>query len=163
MYQKIIITFHVILMLITWLSDVTALEKETVLNHPLSGHWKGDGKIIVAWCEKTHLSFDLHINEHGNVTGTIGDATIDHGRIRQNNIILRWLGNREYVIEANLLNVLIKEEDIQRESIRLFLDFKSSFLTGGFHTSGSKFGGKETMVLSGIDIKLSKVMLKTDE
>jgi hypothetical protein len=140
-----------------------AFEKETIPNKTLSGHWKGDGKIIVVWCENTHLSFDLHINEHGKVTGTIGDATIDHGRIRHNNILLRWLGNREYVLEAHLLHVLIKEEDIQRESIRLFLDFKSSFLTGGFHTSGSKFGGKETMVLSGTDIKLSKVMPNTDE
>jgi hypothetical protein len=45
-------------------------------------------------------------------------------------------------------------EDIQRASIRLFLDFEGSFLTGGFHTSGTKFGGKDTMILSGIDIQL---------
>ena len=163
MSQKAIILVHVILMLNMGLCDVMASEKGTILNTSLVGHWKGDGKIIVAWCEATHLSFDLHIDEHGNVTGTIGDATLAHGRIRQNNIILRWLGNREYIIEAHLVHALIQDEGIQRESIRLFLDFNSSLLTGGFHTSGSKFGGKDTMVLSGIEITLSKVMPNTNE
>ena len=70
------------------------------------------------------------------------------------------LGNCEYIIDADLSNFLIEKEEIKRESIRIFLDFKSPFFTGGFHTSGSKFGGKEKMKFSGTNIKLSNTNVK---
>jgi hypothetical protein len=54
---------------------------------------------------------------------------------------------------------IIKKEKIRRESIRVFLDFENPFFVGGFHTSGSKFGGKEKMILSGTNVKLVKISI----
>jgi len=122
------------------------------------GTWKGEGRIIVAWCEQKQLPFELQIDIDGNVSGKIGDALIQHGKIKLNNIMYRWLGNRKYIIDAKLSNHLIGNEKISRESIRVFLDFESPFLVGGFHTSGSKFGGKEKMILSGRSLELVKIM-----
>jgi hypothetical protein len=93
------------------------------------------------------------------VLGKIGDAQILNGKIRLNNIVYRWLGNRKYIIDAKLTNYLIKKEKIRRESIRVFLDFENPFFFGGFHTSGSKFGGKEKMILSGTNVKLVKISI----
>ena len=160
MYQKIIIAFYIILNLITCSTEVKALDRETILNNKLNGLLKGESKIIVTWCEKKYISFELHVDENGNVNGTIGDAIINNGKIKHNYIIYRLLGNSEYIIDGNLSNFLIEKEEIKRESIRIFLDFKRPFFTGGFHTSGSKFGGKEKMKFSGTNIKLSKNKFK---
>jgi len=129
-----------------------------ISNEDFIGTWMGEGRIIVDWCEQKQLSFELQIDMDGNVSGKIGNSHIRHGKIRLNNIIYRCLGNREYIIDAELLNYLIEKEKIKRKSIRIFLDFKESFFSGGFHTSGSKFGGKERMVLSGTSVKLVKIM-----
>ena len=101
----------------------------------------------------------FQIDMNGNVLGKIGDAQILHGKIRLNNIVYRWLGNRKYIIVAKLTNYLIKKEKIRRESIRVFLDFENPLFVGGFHTSGSKFGGKEKMILSGTNVKLVKISI----
>ena len=123
------------------------------------GVWKGEGRIIVAWCKQKQLSFELQINMNGNVSGKIGNAQIRHGKIRLNNIIYRWLGNHKFIIDAKLANYLVEKEKIKRESIRVFLDFENPFLVGGFHTSGSKFGGKEKMIFSGTGLKLVKITM----
>lgn len=127
----------------------------------LIGTWKGDGKIIVNWCNRKTLSFELLIDSHGNVSGKIGDADIHRGKMEPNRMIYRWLGNREYVIQAELSGHLVKKEAIQRNSIRVFLDFENPDLVGGFHSSGSKFGGKKKMILSGLSVKLTKIPTQT--
>ena len=158
MFQKILIIFYIVFFVLAPLSGVKALNRWPISKEDFTGTWKGEGKIIVTWCEQKQLSFELHIDMNANVSGEIGNAHIRHGKIRLNNIIYRWLGNREYIIDAKLSNCIIEKEKIKRESIRLFLDFKKPFFTGGFHTSGSKFGGKEKMVLSGSKVKLVKIM-----
>jgi hypothetical protein len=163
MRKKHIITFHIIFILITCLNEAMALDREIILKNSFTGYWQGEGRIIVAWSEKKTISFDLQIHENGNVTGSIGDAIITQGRIKLNNKVWRWLGNKKYIIDADLNHFLNKKEKIKRESIRIFLDFKRPFLTGGFHTSGSKFGGKEKMVLSGTHIKLTRVNIQSCE
>ncbi|MBT5539891.1 MAG: hypothetical protein HOK29_13255 [Candidatus Marinimicrobia bacterium] len=163
MNRKILITSKILFLLIGCLSEVQALNAQNIVKNRFSGYWKGEGRIIVAWSEKKTITFDLQIHENGNVTGAVGDAIITQGRIQLNNKILIWLGNKEYIIDADLKHFLNKSEKIKRESIRLFLDFKRPFLTGGFHSSGSKFGGKEKMVLSGTDIKLTKVIIQSGE
>ena len=115
-------------------------------------------RMIVSWCEQKQLSFELQIDMDGNVSGEIGDAHIRYGKIRLNEIIYRWMGNKKYLIDAELSNYLIGKEKIKRKSIRIFLDFKKPFLIGGFHTSGGKFSGKEKMILSGSSVKLVKIM-----
>ena len=162
MRKKHIITIHIFI-LITCLSEVMALDREIILKNRFTGYWWGEGRIIVAWSEKKTINFDLQIHENGSVTGSIGDAIVTQGRIKLNNKVWRWLGNKKYIIDADLDHFLNKKEKIKRESIRIFLNFKRSFLTGGFHNSGSKFGGKEKMVLSGTNIMLTRVNIQTCE
>ena len=158
MFQRFLIIIHIVFLVLYPLNEVQASNGEAVSIEDFIGTWKGEGKIIVTWCEQKQLAFELQIDSDGNVSGKIGDAHIRHGKIRLNNIIYRWLGNREYIIDAELSNYLIEKEKIKRESIRIFLDFQKPFLTGGFHTSGSKFGGKEKMIFSGNSVKLVKII-----
>jgi hypothetical protein len=156
MYRGILLIFYIILFVSQPLGVTQASDRWNIPKGYLAGAWKGEGRIIVSWCEQKQLSFGLQIDKDGNVSGTIGDAHIRHGKIELNNFIYRWMGNREYIIDVELSDYLIEKEKITRKSIRIFLDHKKPVLTGGFHTSGSKFGGKETMVLSGIILKLVK-------
>ena len=158
MFQRFLIIIHIVFLVLYPLNEVQASNGEVVSIEDFIGTWKGEGKIIVTWCEQKQLAIELQIDSDGNVSGKIGDAHIRHGKIRLNNIIYRWLGNKKYIINTKLLNYLIKKEKIKRDSIRIFLDFKKPFLTGGFHTSGSKFGGKEKMIVSGNSVKLVKIM-----
>jgi hypothetical protein len=158
MLKKVLIIIYIVSFIVHPLNEVKALGCRTISQGDFIGTWKGDSKIIVTWCEQKQLSFELKIDMDGNVSGEIGNAHIRHGKIRLNNIIYRRLGNKKYIIDAELSNYLIEKEKIKRESIRIFLDFEKPFFSGGFHTSGSKFGGKEKMVLSGINIKLIKIM-----
>ena len=154
MLRKILLIIYISFFVLHPFSEVNALNRWT----DFIGTWNGEGKIIVSWCEQKQLSFELHIDMDGNVSGKIGNAHIRHGEIKQNNIIYRWFGNKEYIIDAELSNYLIEKEKIKRDSIRIFLDFERPFFVGGFHTSGSKFGGKEKMLLSGSSLKLVKIM-----
>ena len=156
MFQKLQITFYIVFFALHPLNEAQASNKLVISKEDLMGTWKGEGRVIVAWCEQKQLLFELRIDMNGNVLGKIGDAQIMHGKIRQNNTVYRWLGNRKYIIDAKLINYLIEKEKIKRESIRVFLDFENPFFVGGFHTSGSKFGGKEKMILSGTKVKLIK-------
>ena len=131
-------------------------EKRPITGAKFVGSWRGEGRIIVAWCRQKSLSFDLEIDRQGKVRGKIGDARIQDGKFRLNKIFYRLLGNRQYIVNASLNGDLIGFENIGRDSIRIFLDEEDHTLVGGFHTSGSKFGGKEKMILSGTDIKLTK-------
>ena len=154
MLRKILLIIYVSFFILHPFSEVYALNRWT----DFTGTWNGEGKIIVSWCEQKQLSFELQIGMDGNVSGEIGNAHIRHGEIKLNNIIYRWLGNKKFIIDAELSNFLIEKEKIKRDSIRIFLNFERPFLEGGFHTSGSKFGGKEKMILSGSGLKLIKIM-----
>jgi hypothetical protein len=156
--HKLLILLSVVFLVLHPLSVVQAQNSLAIAKEDFIGTWKGEGKVIVAWCEQKQLSFELQIDMDGNVSGKIGDAQILQGEIKLNNIVYRWLGNRKYIIDAKLTNYLIEKEKIRRESIRVFLDFENPFFVGGFHTSGSKFGGKEKMILSGSSLKLVKIM-----
>lgn len=120
------------------------------------GMWKGQGDIIVGWCNQRHLPFELRIDETNIVTGFIGDASVK-GELKMNRAIYRMIGNKKYIIDAELTGCIVKAENIQRKSIRLFLDIDDTgtTLNGGMHTSGCKIGGKEFMVLSGMNIVLT--------
>jgi hypothetical protein len=158
MSHRFLIIIHIVFLVLHPLNEVQASNGEAVSIEDFIGIWKGEGKIIVTWCEQKQLAFELQIDSDGNVSGKIGDAHIRHGKIRLNNIFYRWLGNKKYIIDTKLSNCLIKKEKIKRDSIRIFLDFQKPFLIGGFHTSGSKFGGKEKMIVSGNSVKLVKIM-----
>jgi hypothetical protein len=157
MIQRLLISIFIVVFVFLPLCEVQARDGQSSIEEELIGTWKGEGRIIVAWCQQKHFSFELQIGANGIVSGKIGDAQIRNGRMKRNNFLFRWLGNAEFIIDATLSSYIIEKENIWRESIRIFLDYEMPFLTGGFHTSGSKFGGKEKMILSGTGIKLTKI------
>ena len=63
------------------------------------------------------------------------------------------------MVRGDLSGAIIKDEGIEREYINLLVhnDLSDGKIIGGFHTSGWHIGGKKTMVMSGIDMKLEKV------
>jgi len=115
------------------------------------GHFKGNAKIIVEWCNLDSLIFDLNIDNLRNVTGSIGNAKIIQGKIKTN-----IFGSTKFIIEAKLKGYIIEKEDIKRRIIKIPFDYVDGKIVGGFGTNGSKFGGKEKMVLSGTDLILTK-------
>ena len=142
MSQRFLIIIPIVFLVLHPLNEVQASNGEAVSIEDFIGTWKGEGKIIVTWCEQKQLPFELQIDSDGNVSGKIGDAHIRHGKIRLNNIIYRWLGNREYIIDAELSNYLIEKEKIKRKSIRIFLDFKESFFQEVFIPLVASLGEK---------------------
>ena len=151
MFHKFLITLLIVFFALHSFGESQALDRSYFI-----GTWKGEGRIIVAWSEQKQLSFDLQLDSEGNVSGKIGDAQIKQGTIRHNNIIYRLMGNREYIVDAELSGYIIEKEKVKRDTIRIFLDLEQPFLMGGFHTSGSKFGGKEKMILSGTGVKIER-------
>jgi hypothetical protein len=151
MIHKFPITFLIVFFVLRSFGEAQALDRSYFI-----GTWQGEGRIIVAWSEQKQLSFHLQVDSEGNVSGKIGDAQIKQGTIRHNNIIYRLMGNREYIVDAELSGYIIEKEKVRRDSIRIFLDLEQHFLIGGFHTSGSKYGGKEKMILSGTGVKIER-------
>lgn len=119
-----------------------------------TGRWKGSAEIIVTWCKQKELPIEIEIFPDGRVTGKIGDAIVENGRFSETSGMLVWLGNSRYVISAGLKGPIVKAEGITRKSIELFVNLSDERLTGGFHTSGGKFGGKDSMMLSGSGLNL---------
>jgi hypothetical protein len=124
----------------------------------LVGEWQGDGRVLVTWCKQDRLSIRLFLGADGKVSGSVGDALIAAGSVRKNNRLLNWLGNPEYVIDATLDGELVAAEGIRRKTIKLLVDLHDHQLQGGFHTDGDKTGGKESMIMSGTDVRLSRVL-----
>ena len=149
--------FFINLSLSLWfMLSVVSAQIESFPPAKIIGHWTGKGKIIVSWCRQDSLPVDMEIHKDGTVSGTIGDAPIRKGQFRLNSGFLRFLGNSTYLVEADLEGALVAGENISRNHITLFLDFKNGLLSGGFHSSGQEAGGKERMKLSGSGLVLVK-------
>ena len=88
MVQKLQITLYIVLFALHPLDKVPAFNKLAISNEDFIGTWKGEGRIIVAWCEQKQLSFECQIDMNGNVLGKIGDAQILNGKIRLKKMIL---------------------------------------------------------------------------
>jgi hypothetical protein len=123
----------------------------------LTGHWKGEGRIIVTWSQQRQMPFDLIIDSQGNVSGKIGDARLINGRLTRRSRLMTRLGNHSYLIRGRLDGPLIAAEKISRDSFWLMLDPQDPRLTGGMNTTGWKTGGKEKMILSVTGIVLNRV------
>lgn len=123
----------------------------------MMGRWQGTSEIIVAWCEQDNLEFLLEISDDASVDGYAGEAKLVESRLKGNSRVLTWLGNSDYLIDANLEGTLVEAEQISRESITIFLDMEGDSLVGGFQTSGKKFGGRETMIMTGTDLVLHRM------
>lgn len=136
----------------TWAADAT-------LPSAMTGHWEGDARVVVSWSQQTTIHVALDIRPDSSVTGKIGDATITNGHFTQNRgrlgRALNWA--TDYIIQGKLDGAVIAAEGITRESVSIPLNFISDAFVGGVHTSGSKFGGKEKMILSARSLTLRRV------
>ena len=121
------------------------------------GEWQGSGRITAEWCEKDQLSVRLIVREDGAIAGAVGDARIREGYIQKNRRLLILLGQPKYIIHAKLDGSMLAAENIQREAIELLLTMDGHELVGEFRTSGTKNGGRESVVVRGESLRLSRV------
>jgi hypothetical protein len=123
----------------------------------LAGRWTGSATIVVNWTRLKQLPVKLDIAEDGSVTGTVGDASLVNGRLRSSRGALqRSLGwGRDYRIHGQLQGDLIAAEKIRRDAVDVVFDQMDELtLVGGLTSSGTEFGGKESMKLAAGNMRL---------
>jgi hypothetical protein len=116
----------------------------------LAGTWVEKANPVVSWVEPTPIIVELAIAPDGHISGTVGDARIASGSIKpgRNKLTTALDWGSEYVAVCKLDGNVIERENIHRDSVNLIFDREGDALDGGFHTSGSKFGGAKSMKLS---------------
>ena len=132
---------------------------KSVLTPAQVGHWEGNARIIMTWCQQTNLPVKLDIQADGSVTGTVGDARLKEGRFLKNR---GWLGRKlnietDYIITGNLDGAIVAAEGITRARVMMPFNFDSGLIKGGVATSGRWFGGKASMVLTARSLKLTHI------
>lgn len=132
-------------------------QKQAGLPPELAGHWRGEGSIMAAWCQQKRIPFDITIDTQGNVTGMIGDAKLQDGRLTYRTRLMRKLGNRDYLIQAKLNGPIVAAEGIQRKKIWLMVDLKNQQLEGGMNTSGWHLGTKNRMFITVAQVVLTRM------
>lgn len=123
------------------------------------GHWKGEASIFVNWTKTKTLVVDLRIGADDRVTGTIGDAQLIDGQLFSNR---GWFGRSlhvktDYRVLGKLDGSIIAAENITRESVSLPLNWKDGVFEGGLATSGSQFGGAQSMIFTAGKLVLRRV------
>ena len=123
------------------------------------GRWKGDAQIAVNWTKARTLPVEIVIAADDRVTGTVGNAALVDGRFSRNR---GWITRRldwktDYIIDAKLQGPVIAAEGIERESVRIPLNWTSGHFEGGVNTSGSKIGDAQSMILAAGKLVLHRV------
>lgn len=115
-----------------------------------AGRWHGSAEIVVTWTTQRMLEVDIVIDTAGRVTGVVGDARIIDGHMLPNRgALARWFGWRsDYIITGTLEGAIIAAEGVVRSGVRIPFNVVADRLEGGVHTTGSKTGGQENMMLS---------------
>jgi hypothetical protein len=131
---------------------------ENVVMPEMVGRWDGNAKIVVSWCQQRVLPVSITLHANGSVTGRVGDAELTNGRFARNR---GWLGRKldvatDYIVKGDLKGAVVAAEEISRGGVTMPLNFADGGFTGGVHTTGSKFGGKDSMILSASTLKLVK-------
>lgn len=122
------------------------------------GAWMGAAHITVDWTQQKELSVRIAIFADGMITGTVGDAALVDACIHTNRSRLESalrLGS-DYIIEAGLAGSIIRAEGIQRESVRIPLNWNGSTFVGTISTSGTYEGGKESLKLTASNLVLRR-------
>jgi hypothetical protein len=122
------------------------------------GHWKGNARIVVAWTKQKNLCVTLNIGDNGKVSGKIGDALLANGRLKKNRGSLgrKLKVKTDYIIVGDLQGTIIAAEGITRLHVKIPFNLSNGTLIGGIHTCGSKFGGKDQMILSAANLTLTR-------
>ncbi|MGD0086559.1 MAG: hypothetical protein ABSC24_05465 [Verrucomicrobiota bacterium] len=141
---------------------LTSCATDSAVTPAMVGHWEGNARIIVSWCQQKNLTVKLDIHADGSVSGTVGDAKLTEGRFQQNR---GWLGRKlnlwsDYIITGGLDGAIVAAEGIKRERVMLPLDYNDGIFKGGVATEGSlcvfssEQTRKEKMALTASSLKL---------
>ena len=122
----------------------------------LVGRWEGTCEPIVTWCKQETIAISVEISSDGNVVGTIGDATIENGHVKGNALLAVLLANPNHMIVGDLDGPIVEVEGIERASGSLLFDVQDGQLVGEFNSSGTHFGGKESMWMKCVGMELSR-------
>ncbi len=128
-----------------------------VSSRELKGHWVGKGDIIVTWCERDQLNFDLYIDSMGGVSGRVGDAKVVGGHLFTVSPLVNTGENKKYIIRATLAGFLVKEEQIARHSVSIRFELANDAMEGEMNTSGTKCGTRDSMYFKVANIILVRV------
>jgi hypothetical protein len=122
------------------------------------GTWSGDGQIVVNWTDQRSIHVRLVIVADGSVSGGVGDAQLTSARIARNRgAIGRFLHIKtDYIVSGELRGPVIASEHIQRDGVKMPLNWNGSEFTGALHTSGSAFGGADRMVFTAFHLRLAR-------
>ena len=116
-----------------------------------AGTWTGSRDVMVRLGEQKTLTVRLQVAPDGSVNGTVGDATLVNAKLqRGRGDLARSLNlGSDWHIHGDLKGDLIQAEQIRRDGIDILFHRDGEGLKGGLHSTGSEFGGKEKMKLSG--------------
>lgn len=122
------------------------------------GTWSGDAQIEVNWTDQRSIHVQLDIRADGNVSGQVGDARLKNGRMARNRGVLgRFLRIKtDYIVSGELHGSIIASEHIQRDAVKMPLNWDGNAFSGGLHTTGSAFGGADRMALSAFHLRLTR-------
>jgi hypothetical protein len=156
--------FAVVTILISGCTESTGSAQSTTAPAPttqtassLAGRWTGSANIAVNWTRQKQLPVQLEIAADGSLSGTVGDASLVNAKLSPSRGSLqRSLGwGRDYRIHGQLKGDLIKAETIRRDAVDIVFDqLDENTLVGGLTSSGTDFGGKESMKLAAGNMKL---------
>jgi hypothetical protein len=122
------------------------------------GTWSGDAQIVVNWTDQASIHVRLDIVADGSVSGQVGDAQLKKGRMARNRgAIGRLLQIKtDYIVSGELHGRVIASEHVQRDGVKMPLNWDGNVFSGGLHTSGSAFGGADRMALSAFHLRLTR-------
>lgn len=153
-----------IAMLALLLTVLISCASDNVVTPEMVGHWEGDARIIVSWCQQKNLSVKLDLHADGSVSGMVGDAKLTEGRFASNRgWLLRKLNwSCDYMITGGLDGDIVSAEGIKRGRVMMALDYNDGIFKGGVGTDGSvcvfssEQTRKEKMFFTARPLKLTK-------
>jgi hypothetical protein len=153
------IVAFIVAMAVVLVARADRLPQDAAALPAMAGAWSGDAHIVVNWTTEKTLRVRLNIAPDGRVTGTIGDATLRDGRFESNRTAIgRALHVKtDWIVRGALEGAIIKAEGIRRDGVMVPLNAVDGGFEGGVNTSGSHFGGKDTMWLAAQALRLDRV------
>jgi len=124
------------------LIGASARASTQVATPSLIGRWAGVANVGVDWTKQRTLAVNIVIGANDQVTGTIGDATLIHGRLLKNR---GWIARTmqiktDYIIQADLDGPVIRAESIQRDMVEIPFNSRDGRLVGSVNGSSYKIG-----------------------
>lgn len=156
MNNKTLLQYILFLLAVVALAPTYA--KDTAIPNAMIGHWEGNTKVIVQWCEQNTLPITIDVSPDGTVTGIIGDAKLTNANLKKKS---NWFGaktgtNTTHIITGKLEGDIVKAEGIFRDKVFVHVRIEDATLKGSLATNGAKIGGKESMILTTTSLRLSK-------